>query len=241
MNLRQIVLDTETTGLDHRQGDRIVEIGCVEIADLVPTGRTYQVYLNPERSMSAGASKITGITDDQLKDCPLFADIAHEFLVFIEDAPLVIHNAAFDVGFLNAELTRLKKPSLNPKRIIDTLDLARKKFPGQKNNLDALCRRLGIDNTNRTLHGALLDAEILTEVYAELLGGRQRNLSLGDNDGGKPMGASALVAHTLATDLRSTGIQRPARPHTPTKEELEAHELFLAEHITNPIWKRETK
>ena len=232
---RQIVLDTETTGLDPKQGDRLVEIGCVEIADLVPTGRTYQVYLNPERSMSAGASQITGITDDQLKSCPRFAEVVEEFLAFLGDAPLVIHNAAFDVGFIDAELARLDFPPLDPARVIDTLALARKKFPGQKNSLDALCRRLGVDNSNRSLHGALLDSEILAEVYAELSGGRQRGLSLGDS---APLGTSALAAQTLAADLRPTGVQRPPRPHAPTAEEREAHTAFLQSQVKNAIWTR---
>ncbi len=233
---RQIVLDTETTGLDPKQGDRLVEIGCVEIADLVPTGRTYQVYLNPERSMSVGASQITGITDEQLKDCPRFAEIVEEFLAFLGDAPLVIHNAEFDIGFLNAELARLDLPALNPARVIDTIALARKKFPGQKNSLDALCRRLGVDDSRRSLHGALLDSEILAEVYAELSGGRQRGLSLGGDKA--PLGASALAAQTLAADLRPIGIQRPARPHAPTVEEQKAHATFLQRQIKNAIWTR---
>jgi len=234
---RQIVLDTETTGLDPKQGDRIVEIGCVEIADLVPTGRTYQVYIDPERAMSAGAAEITGITDDQLRGCPKFAEIAQDFADFIGDAPLVIHNAPFDVGFIDSEFARVGLPPLNPDRIIDTLTMARKKFPGQQNNLDALCRRLGVDNTSRTKHGALLDSEILAEVYAELLGGRQRGLGFGDD---RPaMGASALAAQALAADLRPTGIQRPARPHGPSEAELAAHATFLEDRVTDPIWNRD--
>lgn len=232
---RQIVLDTETTGLDPKTGDRIVEIGCVEIADLVPTGRTYQAYINPEREMSAGASDITGLKDYFLKDFPVFAEIASDFAEFIGDAPLVIHNAPFDVGFINAEFALVGLPPLNPARVIDTLEIARKKFPGQPNNLDALCKRLNVDNTSRTLHGALLDSEILAEVYAELSGGRQRGLGFGDDS---PLGASARAANALAANLTPTGIKRPPRPHGPSEEELAAHAAFLEERVKEPIWKR---
>ena len=236
---RQIVLDTETTGLDPKNGDRIVEIGCVEIVDLVPTGRTYQVYINPERAMSAGAAEITGITDERLKDCPVFAEIAQEFAEFIGEAPLVIHNAPFDVGFIDAEFERVGLPPLSASRVIDTLTMARKKFPGQQNNLDALCKRLGVDNSSREKHGALLDSEILAEVYAELQGGRQRGLGFDTQAPHKAGGASALAAQALSADLRPTGIQRPARPHAPSEEELAAHATFLEERVTDPIWNRD--
>lgn len=236
---RQIVLDTETTGLDPKTGDRIVEIGCVEIRDLIPTGQTYQAYINPERPMSAGARDVTGLSDDFLSQQKLFADVAEGFLDFIGEAPLVIHNATFDVGFINAEFARLKLPALNPARIIDTLDMARRKFPGQPNNLDALCKRLGVDNSNRTLHGALLDSEILAEVYGELSGGRQRGLGLDAmGSGGADLGASARAAQALAADLRPTGIKRPARPHAPSREEQDAHQQFLKEKVKDPIWNR---
>ncbi|MGB0784854.1 MAG: DNA polymerase III subunit epsilon [Alphaproteobacteria bacterium] len=234
---RQIVLDTETTGLDPKQGDRIVEIGALEIVDLIPTGSTFQVYVDPERPMSEGATKITGITDAKLKGCPKFHEIAQDFLSFIGDAKLVIHNAPFDIGFLNAEFMRLDIPGLNAERVVDTLTIARKKFPGQQNNLDALCRRLGVDNTSRTVHGALLDSELLAEVYAELLGGRQRGLGLGDDGAG--VGASELAAVALSADLRPSGIQRPARAHAPSEEELEAHTTFLKTRVTNAIWNRD--
>ena len=233
---RQIVLDTETTGLDPKTGDRIVEIGCVEILDLMPTGQTYQAYINPERPMSASASDITGLSDDFLKDFPRFCDLADDFMAFIGEAPLVIHNAAFDVGFINAELARLERAPLNPARIIDTLAIARKKFPGQPNSLDALCKRLNVDNTSRTKHGALLDSEILAAVYAELLGGRQRGLGFRDET--SPQGASAIAAQALAADLKPKGPHRPPRPHHPSQAELEAHEDFLKAHVTNPIWTR---
>ena len=237
-NDRQIVLDTETTGLDPKQGDRIVEIGCVEIVDLVPTGQTYQAYINPERPMSAGAAEITGLSDGFLQDFPVFAQVAQAFARFIGEAPLIIHNAPFDVGFINAEFARLGMPALNSARIIDTLNIARRKFPGQSNSLDALCKRLGVNNTNRTLHGALLDAEILAEVYGELSGGRQRGLGLMQE--APKTGAGARAAQALAADLRPTGVQRPARPHGPSEAERAAHAHFLEKSIPQAIWKRDS-
>ena len=231
---RQIVLDTETTGLDPKAGDRIVEICCVEIVDLERTGQTYQSYINPEREMSTEASEITGLKDDFLKDSPVFADVVSDFTAFIGDAPLVIHNAPFDIGFINSELARVGLPPLDPARIIDTLEMARKKFPGQPNNLDALCARLGIDNSSRTLHGALLDAEILVDVYVELSGGRQRGLGFKDDS---PTRASARAA---SAHLTPGDNQRPPRPHAPTKEEQTAHAAFVKEYLTDPIWSRDT-
>ena len=233
---RQIVLDTETTGLDAKAGDRIVEIGCVEIVDLVPTGNTYQTYINPERSMSEGAAEITGLKDDFLKDFPVFTEIAQAFVDFIGDAPLVIHNAPFDVGFINAEFARADLKPLDVSRVIDTLDIARRKFPGQRNSLDALCQRLNVDNTNRSLHGALLDAEILAEVYAELNGGKQRGLGFGNVE--KADGASMRAGKSLAADLRPSGITCPARSHAASAEELAAHKRFLAEHVKDALWNR---
>ena len=230
---RQIVLDTETTGLDPKQGDRIVEIGCVEIVDLVPTGKTYQAYINPERPMGEGAAQITGLKDDFLKDFPVFSEVVHEFVDFIGIAPLVIHNAPFDVGFINAEFKRVGIKPLDPTRIIDTLDIARRKFPGQRNSLDALCTRLNVDNSNRELHGALLDSEILAEVYAELSGGKQRGLGFGGEEKG---GASIRAAQALASDLRPSSITRPARPHAPTEAELAAHKAFLDERVKDALW-----
>lgn len=233
---RQIVLDTETTGLDPKSGDRIVEIGCVEIIDLIPTGNTYQAYINPERPMGEGAAQITGLKDTFLKDFPVFAEVVHEFVDFIGTAPLVIHNAPFDVGFINAEFQRVGVKPLDATRIIDTLDIARRKFPGQRNSLDALCTRLNVDNSNRELHGALLDSEILAEVYAELSGGRQRGLGFGGDEAGG--GASARAARALASDLRPSSIIRPARPHAPSEAEREAHKAFLAERVKDAVWNR---
>src|SRR5271165_3529921 len=176
--MREIVLDTETTGLDPFQGDRLVEIGCVELVNRIPSGQTFHRYFYPERGMPAEALAIHGLTDEFLKDKPLFADAADEFIAFLGDAPLVIHNAAFDLGFLNAELERAGKPLIARERMVDTLLIARRKHPGGSNRLDDLCVRYAIDNSRRTKHGALLDAELLAEVYVELIGARQAQLVL---------------------------------------------------------------
>lgn len=173
--MRQIILDTETTGLSWEKGNRIVEIGCVEYLDRRPTGRTFHTYLNPEREMEPGAAEVTGLTLDFLSDKPLFAGVADEFLCFIEGAELIIHNAEFDVGFLDAELRRLAKPGRAIAElcgVLDTLKLARELYPGQRNSLDALCKRLGVDNGHRQRHGALLDAELLADVYLAMTSGQ---------------------------------------------------------------------
>ena len=176
--MREIVLDTETTGLDPNQGDRIVEIGAVELWNHIPTGKTYHQYINPERNMPNEAFQVHGLGDDFLRDKPVFSNIAADFVEFIADSKLVIHNASFDMRFLNAELSWVKRPQIPLERALDTLAIARKKFPGSPASLDALCRRFGIDNNARTLHGALLDSEILAEVYLELIGGRQPDFML---------------------------------------------------------------
>ncbi|NNG05609.1 MAG: DNA polymerase III subunit epsilon [Inquilinus sp.] len=224
--MREIVLDTETTGLDPASGHRIVEVGCIELINHVASNRpggTFHHYLNPERSMPAEAEAVHGLKDDFLADKPLFADIADAFLEFIGDAPLVIHNAEFDMRFLNSELTRLGHPPLPSSRAVDTLAMARRRYPGAQASLDALCRRYDIDNAGRTLHGALLDSSLLAEVYLELIGGRQPDLTLAADRAGGTAGAAATRA------------PRPARPHAPTPEEAKAHELFL-EKIKEPIW-----
>lgn len=177
--MREIVLDTETTGFDPDSGDRIVEIGGVELRNHMPTGRTYHQYINPERSMPEDAFKVHGLGDEFLSDKPKFAEVGQAFLDFVGDAKLVIHNASFDMKFLNAELGWIKLPAIPWERAIDTLAIARTRFPGSPASLDALCRRFGIDNSSRTLHGALLDSEILAEVYLELIGGRQPDFALG--------------------------------------------------------------
>jgi DNA polymerase-3 subunit epsilon len=226
--LRQIIIDTETTGLNPRTGDRIVEIGAIEVMNHLPTGRTYQVYLNPERDMPAEAERVHGLSIAFLSDKPLFAAICDEFLDFIGDAPLVAHNASFDVGFVNAELERAGRAKLPTDRVIDTYDLARRKFPGAQASLDALCRRFQIDTTHRTKHGALLDAELLARVYLELVGGREPGLLLN-------------AAAGPATVQRAAGQQaqarREPRPHAATADEIAAHATFVAT-LKDPIWTR---
>jgi DNA polymerase III subunit epsilon len=176
--MREIVLDTETTGLDPLRGDRLVEIGCVELFNRMPTGQTFHRHLNPERDMPAEAFAVHGLSSEFLANKPLFADIVEEFLEFIADAPLIIHNASFDITFINAELERTKRPGISRERLVDTLLLARRKHPGVSNRLDDLCSRYAIDNSRRTKHGALLDAELLAEVYVDLIGARQSQLIL---------------------------------------------------------------
>ena len=179
--MREIVLDTETTGLSPDNGDRIVEIGCVELINHVPTNNTYQVYLNPEKDMDPGAEKVHGLTNEFLLDKPKFIEIADSFLDFIGDSNLIAHNADFDINFLNSELVRAKKDKINNDRVVDTLKIARSKFPGARNSLDALCKRFFVDNSNRSLHGAILDSELLAEVYLELVGGKEPDLELSTN------------------------------------------------------------
>ncbi len=224
--MREIVLDTETTGLDPLNGDRIVEIGCVELVNHVPTGRTWHEYVNPERDVPADAVAVHGLTTEMLRDKPVFAALAEAFLDFIGDAPLVIHNGAFDMAFLNAELRRCGRPELPAGRLIDTLEIARKRFPGAPNSLDALCRRFGIDATARTKHGALIDCDLLAAVYLELIGGRQPGFALLDQ--------AAATATAVVTPDRPP---RPPRPHAPSAAELAAHAAFL-DQLTDPIWRR---
>lgn len=221
--MREIVLDTETTGLDPGSGHRLVEIGCLELVNHVPTGRIFQSYVNPERDMPEEAFKIHGLSAEFLARQPLFAAVVEDFLKFIGEAPLVIHNAVFDLGFLNAELARLGRPALLEERAIDTVALARRKFPGSPANLDALCRRFNIDNGARDLHGALLDAQLLAEVYLELVGGRQPGLGLAAEGAAA---AAGVERHT-----------REPRPHAPSAEELAAHARFI-DGLEEPIWRR---
>jgi DNA polymerase-3 subunit epsilon len=201
--MRQIVLDTETTGIEVNKGHRIVEIGCVELLERRPTGREFHRYVNPRRAMDEGATAVNGITDDFLADKPCFADIADEFLAFIDGAELIAHNASFDMGFLGAEFERLERPVRLAGRVsvLDTLLLAREKYPGQKNSLDALCKRLGIDNSHRDLHGALLDAQLLADVYLAMTAG-QGDLGLGPrNEPGRER-VRAAVAPLIDSALR---------------------------------------
>jgi DNA polymerase-3 subunit epsilon len=223
--MREVVLDTETTGLDPLAGHRVVEVGCIELVNMVATGRSLQLYLNPEMPMPTAAQEVHGLTDEFLADKPLFADKVEELLEFIADAQLVIHNAQFDLGFLNAELERLSRPRL-VNDYIDTVTMARRKFPGQRASLDALCERLGVDNSNRTKHGALLDAELLAEVYLELSGGRQRDLGLAAEIAGR---ARVGIA------VESGGNARPARHFAPSAAELAAHAGFLKK-LKDPLW-----
>ncbi|GAB5389057.1 MAG: DNA polymerase III subunit epsilon [Alphaproteobacteria bacterium] len=236
--MREIVMDTETTGLRADLDDRLIEIGCVEIVNNVATGKTLHLYCNPERDVPEEAVAVHGITTEFVKDKPLFSEIAGEFLDFIGDDPLVIHNAPFDVGFLDMELQRLGLPKLDMKRVVDTLQIARTRFPGAPSTLDALCRRFGIDNSSRELHGALLDSELLAEVYLELRGGRQPGLELaadgaGDSDsGGNSVGRmdiDALIARAKSNP------RREPRTHAPNAEEAASH-AELVSKLKDPVW-----
>ncbi|MGB0627007.1 MAG: DNA polymerase III subunit epsilon [Alphaproteobacteria bacterium] len=222
--MREIILDTETTGLDPASGHRIVEIGCVEAQHHIPTGETYHVYINPERDMPEEAFNVHGLSEEFLSDKPVFAEVVADFLAFIGDAKLVIHNASFDMKFINAELKTLGFPVLPMERSVDTVALARRTFPGAQASLDALCRRFEIDLSRREKHGALLDAELLAEVYLQLRGGRQPDLALA--------GGPAKSDAGPATVQRQA---RPARAHAPSPEELGAHAV-LVESLNDPIW-----
>ena len=228
--MREIVFDTETTGLDPKTGDRMVEIGCVEMVNLVPTGATFHAYYNPERDMPAGAEAVHGLSAAFLSDKPLFRDTFQELLDFIGDAPLIAHNAGFDFGFLNAELALCGTEPVCMTRMVDTVQIAKKRHPGAKLSLDALCTRYGIDRSHRVKHGALLDAELLAQVYVELKGGRQIGLELAA-DAAKAEAPVELVAVRKAPE----GPRREARPHAPTVEELARHREFMA-GIENPLW-----
>lgn len=230
--MREIVLDTETTGFDPFSGDRIVEIGCVELVNRVPTGEVYHQYINPERDMPDGAFQVHGLSEEFLADFPTFREIGQQFLDFIGDGMMVIHNAPFDMKFLNAELDWMGLPQLPMSRAIDTLTMARAKFPGAQATLDALCRRFEIDNTSRTYHGALLDSELLADVYLELTGGRQPGLELANEGRG---GSSTIMSGGLGASNKPV---REARKFAPSEEELAAHATFLEEKITDPIWNR---
>jgi DNA polymerase-3 subunit epsilon len=227
--VREIVFDTETTGLNPSGGDRMVEIGCVEIYNRVETGRHFHAYFNPEREMPSEAEAVHGLSAIFLSDKPRFPELAEELLDFLEDSPLVAHNASFDFGFLNFELGRCGRGPVCMSRMVDTLTLARSKHPGAKHSLDALCVRFGIDRSHRVKHGALLDAQLLAQVYVELTGGRQIGLG--------------LVADTAAVEVRQSAHPvtvrepRPARPHAAAAEELERHRAFIAQ-LVNPLWAR---
>jgi DNA polymerase-3 subunit epsilon len=232
--MREIALDTETTGLDPADGHRIVEIGAIELVNFLPTGRAYHQYINPERAVPKEAENIHGLGDEFLRDKPVFARIAPAFLDFIGDARLVIHNAAFDLRMLNAEFARLGQPPLPPARATDTLLIARKRFPGAQASLDALCRRFGVDNSGRDKHGALLDTELLAEVYLELMGGRQQGLVLDATP-------STTTRDNMADDSTGgAGRRAPSRPRllAPriTAAEQAAHDAFIAEMGETALW-----
>ena len=230
--MREIILDTETTGMEPSEGHRLVEIGCVELVNQIPTGRTWHHYLNPERDVPQEAVAVHGLTREFLKDKPVFSQLYTDFIEFVGDATLVIHNAAFDMKFINAELAAVGHAAIPPRRVIDTVAMARKKFPGSPASLDALCRRFGIDNSNRTLHGALLDAQLLSEVYLELLGGRQHGLGLGAQTAALAAENSTLIAAATEPAQR---VFREARPHSPSEEELAAH-AALREALKDNLW-----
>ncbi|MDE0779229.1 MAG: DNA polymerase III subunit epsilon [Alphaproteobacteria bacterium] len=221
--MREIILDTETTGFDPDQGDRIVEIGCVETQYHIATGETFHVYVNPERDMPEGAFGVHGLSEEFLSDKPVFAEVVENFLTFIGGSPLVIHNAEFDMKFLNSELKKIGRPLLDQDRSIDTVAMARRKFPGAQANLDALCRRFDVDLSRREKHGALLDAELLAEVYLQLCGGLQPGLELTGNGAASD---NQVVVQRQA---------RVARAHAPSPEELAAH-AALVEVLREPVW-----
>jgi DNA polymerase-3 subunit epsilon len=225
--MREIVLDTETTGLDPFQGHRLVEIGCVELVNGIPSGQSFHKYFYPERTMPAEAMAIHGLTDEFLKDKPLFADAVDELIAFLGDAPLVIHNAAFDMGFLNAELERAGRALIDRERMVDTLLIARRKHPGGANRLDDLCVRYAIDNSRRTKHGALLDAELLAEVYVELIGARQAQLVLS-----QAVSSVAAAGELIVVRVRP----QPLAPRL-SEEERAAHRAFVATLGEGAIWR----
>ena len=223
--MREVVLDTETTGLEPASGHRIVEVGAVELVNHIPSGKRFQRYLDPERDMPEDAERVHGLTRAFLAGHRRFAEEAEAILAFIGDARLVMHNATFDLGFLNAELERIGRPPIPAARTVDTLALARRKFPGAPASLDALCKRFGVDRSAREKHGALLDAELLTEVYLELIGGRQPGLGL-----------QRAVQAPGAAPGPSAAPARAPRPHAPSEAEAQAHAAFVAT-LKNPIWK----
>jgi DNA polymerase-3 subunit epsilon len=225
--MREIIFDTETTGLDPLNGDRLVEIGCIELVNRVPTGRTFHAYYNPQRSMPSEAEAVHGLSERFLSDKPIFSTAVDELLDFLEDSPLVAHNARFDFGFLNAELRLCTKAEVAMARMIDTLAIARSLHPGAKHSLDALCSRYGIDRSHRIKHGALLDAELLAQLYVELTGGRQIGLSL----------VETATAEDQSGSNQSAPVRtpRPLRVFTPSPEELERHHAFVAT-LNDPLW-----
>ena len=225
---REIVLDTETTGFDPKTGDRLIEVGCIEIDDLLPTGRTFHRLVNPERLIPPDAIRVHGITDDKVRDAPKFHEIAADLLEFIGDAPLIAHNANFDRNFIDFEYSRIGQKPPHQERWIDTLQLAQKRFPGMPNSLDALCKRFKISLVDRTLHGALIDSRLLAEVYLELRGGKERALDLTTTRSPQAMAAAASVSH---------GARPNPLPFRSTEAEQAAHQAFLKETLKDySLW-----
>lgn len=225
--LREIVFDTETTGLSPQEGDKLVEIGAVELINHIPTGRTYHQYINPERDVPEEVVKVHGLTYDFLKNYPKLHEIAKDFIDFVgDDGILVAHNASFDINFINYEFKHKGFPVYPQDRVVDTLEIARAKFPGARNNLDALCRRFNIDNSARTKHGALLDAELLSEVYLELLGGAEPTMSL----------ESGQTVENKSENTKTQNIYREPRNFPLSEQEIQEHEEFLKNNITDAIW-----
>lgn len=229
--MREIVLDTETTGLDPKNGDRLIEIGCVELLNRLPTGKEYHVFINPERDVPIEAQNVHGISTEFLKDKPLFAAVAGDFVDFIGGDTLVIHNANFDIGFLNAELTRVKRPVISMVRVVDTLAMARRKHPAGPNTLDALCKRYGIDNTKRIKHGALMDSLLLAEVYMELLGERQTALLLSSKGAAPSKGQNGRAGGAMKALPRPVPL-----PSRLTAADLAAHAAFIAQLGEKALW-----
>ncbi len=230
--MREVVFDTETTGLNPAQGDRLVEIGCVEMINRIETGRTYHCYYNPERTMPPEAQRVHGLSDAFLADKPLFEDMVEELLDFIEDSPLVAHNASFDFAFLNAELASCGRLAIAMTRMVDTIAIARTKHPGAKHSLDALCTRYGIDRSHRVVHGALVDAQLLAQLYVELTGGRQIGLELAAS----PMDAGPLGGPVSRASLGTGKALRQPRPHHASEAERALHVAFV-ETLKDPLWR----
>ena len=230
-NIREIVFDTETTGFDPTTGDKLVEIGAVELINHIPTGRTYHQYINPERDVPEEVVKVHGLTTEFLKDFPVFADVAQDWIDFVgDDGILVAHNATFDMKFINYELNKLGYQGYEWDRVVDTLEIAKNKFPGQRNNLDVLCKRFGIDNSARTFHGALLDAQLLAEVYLELLGGSEPTMDLT---------SSVKKSKKEENSVIKTKVYREPRLFDVLESDIENHRKFLEKNIKNSIWLRD--
>ena len=227
--MREIVLDTETTGLSPDKGDRVVEIGCVELINHVPTSNTFQVYLNPEREMDEGAQRIHGLTNEFLQDKPKFEAIVEDFISYIGESKIIAHNASFDINFLNSELSRLNKAKISQERVIDTLKIAREKYPGARNSLDALCKRFFVDNSNRKLHGALLDSELLAEVYLELIGGKEPDLALAEEARTHKLPEKELI---IKASIKRENELKPRL----TKEDQIKHKEFIDTLKVKPVW-----